>query len=211
MIALSPSGTETDPVLIRILIAAIGPAVTVLLAWLVGQRLSAKWAERQKSRELAILAANEFYRIYGEFFAIWKLWNSLRKSDSLRKSGLGDDSNRLQLLERATKAEGSMEALLVKLSTERHLGVHDIRNIGEFRQLFQLLRPAIRTGVSLGWNNSDHPQYVAFKERACAMASIIASADRSSLPDPKTASIALLEMTSNRWEEFVAPRVLPLN
>jgi hypothetical protein len=55
MIALSPSGIETDPVLIRILIAAIGPAVTVLLAWLVGHKLSAKWAERQKSRELAIL------------------------------------------------------------------------------------------------------------------------------------------------------------
>jgi hypothetical protein len=166
----------------------------------VGHKLSAKWAERQKSRELAILAANEFYRIHGEFFAIWKLWNSLCKS------GLGDGSNRLQLLERATKAEGSMEALLVKLSIESHLGVHDIRNIGEFRQLFQLLRPAIRTGVSFGWNNSDHPQYVAFKERACAMASIIGLADRSSLPDPKSASIALLGMTSNRWEEFVAPQ-----
>jgi len=204
MIALSPSGTPTDPVLIRILIAAIGPVVTVLLAWLVGHKLSAMWAERQKSRELAILAANEFYRIYGEFFAVWKLWNSLRKRGIARKSGLGDDRNRLQLLERATRAEGSMEALLVKLSTERRLSVHDIRNIGEFRQLFQLLRPAIRRGVSIGWNKSDHPQYVAFKERACAMASIIASADRFSLPDPKTAGVALLAMTSNRWEEFVA-------
>jgi hypothetical protein len=29
-----------------------------------------------------------------------------------------------------------MEAILVMLSTESHLGVHDIRNIGEFRQLF---------------------------------------------------------------------------
>jgi hypothetical protein len=66
MIALSPSGTENDPVLIRILIAAIGPAITVLLAWLVGHKLSAWGEERQKSRELAILAANKFYRIYGE-------------------------------------------------------------------------------------------------------------------------------------------------
>ena len=55
----------------------------VALAWAVGNRLSAKWGLWQKRREQAHAAANDFYRLYGEFFAVWKLWNySLRQADA---------------------------------------------------------------------------------------------------------------------------------
>ncbi len=49
--------------------------VTLLLGWLVGVRITAAWTLRQKRRELELSAAHELYRLYGEFFAVWKLWN----------------------------------------------------------------------------------------------------------------------------------------
>ena len=45
----------------------IGPAVSLLLAAIIGQRISAKWAERQKKREHELALANAFYTSFGEF------------------------------------------------------------------------------------------------------------------------------------------------
>ena len=84
--------------------ALLGPAATVLLAWAVGNRLSARWAMRQKRREETRVAANEFYRLYGEFFAVWKLWNySLDDTDYSDKT-----AQRWELLKRAAAAEAGV-------------------------------------------------------------------------------------------------------
>lgn len=51
-------------------------AVTTLgLTWIVGARFTTAWNIRQKKKESDLAAAQEFYRLYREFFANWKLWN----------------------------------------------------------------------------------------------------------------------------------------
>ena len=49
--------------------------LTIALGWFVGQRLNVRWNLRQKQRELDLTTAHDFHMLYGEFFAIWKLWN----------------------------------------------------------------------------------------------------------------------------------------
>jgi len=88
----------------------IGPLVTVILAWAVGNRLSASWAWWQKRREQAQASAGDLFKLYGEFFAVWKLWNL-----ALNK---GETEQCWKLLERAAAAEASMEALLVKIACQ---------------------------------------------------------------------------------------------
>ena len=61
-------------------LSTIGPLVSIVLAAVVGQRLSAYWGERQKRRELELSLAANFYASYGEFCAIWKDWNESLRS-----------------------------------------------------------------------------------------------------------------------------------
>ena len=49
--------------------------VSLAFTWLIGNRLALTWAIRQKRKELELATAERFYQQYGEFFAIWKLWN----------------------------------------------------------------------------------------------------------------------------------------
>lgn len=61
--------------LLKALLNVIVAIITLGFGWLVGQRLTVYWAIRQKRRELELSAVNEFYKLYGEFFAVWKLWS----------------------------------------------------------------------------------------------------------------------------------------
>ena len=60
-------------------IKAVTPIVAVLITlvagWLIGQRVSDRWEQARKRRELDMSALGELYRCYGEFYAIWKAWN----------------------------------------------------------------------------------------------------------------------------------------
>lgn len=180
-----------------VLKSAIGPVATVLLAWAVGNRLSAAWAIRQKRREEARAAANEFYRLYGEFFAIWKLWNySLKAAEAPDHTARG-----WELLKRSAAAEAGIEALLVKLTSERHLDAGDLEALGRFRQGFQSLRQSIRNGQKLDWWSSDHPEYVAFKRLASHAGRLVSSVDQAATPTITDAQTSLLAITSNTWED----------
>ena len=60
---------------------SVGASVIVLaLTWFVGSRLTYRWNVRQKSREFQLSASHQFYVAYGEFFAVWKLWNRLDRA-----------------------------------------------------------------------------------------------------------------------------------
>lgn len=85
--------------------------LTLSLGWFVGNRLTAHWDERKKSREMDLLALGVFYEIYGRFFAIWKLWSGVFTSLP------PDEEFRRGLLERAAEAEGRLESLLVRLAS----------------------------------------------------------------------------------------------
>jgi hypothetical protein len=170
------------------------PILAVLLAGLIGNRLSAKWAWRQKRREQAQAAADQLFRLYGEFFAVWKLSNY-----ELRQP-VADAGKRFSLLERAAAAEGSMESLLVKIACERRLTSDEIRTLGCFRQGYQRLRQMIRDGKPLKWNYSEHPEYLAFKRLSASVTRICTTIDEGDPPSTAAAREQLEAITSNEWE-----------
>jgi hypothetical protein len=142
-------------------------------AWFVGNRLSYHWQELRKRRDLDLGAAEEFHRIYGEFFATWKAWNVSKK---YRATCAPPSDSQWALLQRAAVAEGAFEALLVKLSSERELSEDDESDLARLRQGFQALRETIRVDKALDWpadpTKENAEKYAAFKELA-ARASLI--------------------------------------
>lgn len=114
--------------------------VTLGLGWLVGQALTYRWNVRQKRREAQISATQQFYAAYGEFFAVWKLWNRLDRSSESR------DERQWELHKRAAAAEAVVAGTLVKLASELTLDDQQVAILGRFRQAFQQLRQSIRGG-----------------------------------------------------------------
>lgn len=169
-----------------------GALILLGLAWFVGQRLTAYWNGRQKEKEFDLVTARDFHDLYGEFFAIWKLWNYYHKES---KGEVLPGISRWGLLERACKAEGKLESTLVRLTCEKSLEEIDIKTLGRFRQLYQELRETIRDGRPLDWNNSEDPDYLEFKTLAPKIAALIVGK-----PINNKSSIALIEITSNRHE-----------
>jgi hypothetical protein len=171
--------------------------IALLLAWFVGNRIGNAWTLRQKRKEIYLAARTEFFRLYGEFFSIWKAWNYLLKHSS-EPPGLPEGA-RWETLKRACSAEAGVEAILVRLSTEQSLLPADIASLGKFRQAYHRLRENIRADQPIPWNTSDHPEYLAFKTLAC---DVVALLDRFSDTTPTTASAKehLVAITSNTWE-----------
>jgi hypothetical protein len=134
--------------------------------------------------------------LYGEFFAVWKLWNYYVRD--VGPNAL-EDASRWQLLLRACEAEGKLESTLVRLACERPLNAADVEVLGSFRQRYQELREAIRDGQPLTWDSSEHPSYVHFKSLAPQVASLIVGSGRN-VPTGHAAAAVLKEITSNKWE-----------
>ena len=187
--------------------ALLSPVIALALAWLVGNRLTDRWDVRKKTRELDLAALSEFYRLYGEFFSLWKLWDH-----ALGQPGeLGP--RREVLLDRSAAAEGQMEALLIRIASERRLTLKEQHILGAFRQGYKRVRKAIQNEQSLneqGWSRSGAPGYAAFKGLASSVAVLLAEPRRSGWvkelvkppagPDSIEARRALRQITSNVYE-----------
>jgi hypothetical protein len=161
------------------------------LGWLIGKRLTVLWSREQKENEEDLAAARVFHQLYGDFFALWKLWNySLRDPGSQAAPG----TSRWELLDRACNTEGKLEALFVGLAaSQRSLANNEIETLGRFRQRYQQLREAIRDNVPLNWDHSEHPDYNEFKSLAPQVAAIIVRSGR-------VRQELLLKITSNVYE-----------
>ena len=168
--------------------------LTIALGWLVGQRLTVRWNLRQKQRELDLTTAHDFHKLYGEFFAIWKLWNYSLTAER------GCTVTRSDLLVRACAAEGAVESLFVRLAAGRDLREADIKTLGRFRQGYQTLRETIRDNEKLDWSSSTHPEYLAFKQLATAVALLIVSEQPPTDTVAQKRAEALVSITSNRGE-----------
>jgi hypothetical protein len=145
------------------------------LGWLIGKRLTVLWSRRQKQNEQDLDAVREFHAVYGEFFALWKLWNYyIRNLGAEALPG----ASRWELLDRACQSEAKLESTLVRLASEKALTSKDIGALGRFRQRYQQLRESIRDNVPLEWNHSEHPDYVEFKTLAPQVAAIIVGTSR---------------------------------
>jgi hypothetical protein len=183
-------------------VSGITPIVAVLITliagWLIGQRVTDRWEQARKWRKLDLSALEELYRCYGEFYAVWKAWNSY--SDANHPSDAPSDTP-WELLLRAAAAEGSVEALLAKIVTERKLNPKEIDALGSLRQAYRGLRHAIRRGKPLAWSRSANPDYTAFKGLQTLVAELLT---RSSEKRPATAEAArnFARVTSNEYEQM---------
>ena len=66
----------------------------------------------KKQTELDLAAMEQFYKIYGEFFAVWKLWDDAIQQNSGKRN---------ELFERIAGAEAQLEALILRISCQRSL------------------------------------------------------------------------------------------
>jgi hypothetical protein len=153
----------------------VGAGIALIGGLLVGH-LTNKWQQsqqtRQKKYETDLNAVKSFYDLYGEFFAVWKLWNYELEAG---KSNL--PNQKWNLLDRAAVAEGKVEAILVKIASEKELTKAQIETLGMFRQAYQHLRQKIRDDAKLEWPHSEHPQYLEFKRRAAELAAVLADSN----------------------------------
>jgi hypothetical protein len=182
--------------------------VTLVLGWLLGNRIAARWEEVKKRRALELEALGKFYQLYGEFYSIWKLW-TVHKAQSKYLIGYQRDPDKVwQLLERAAEVEGGFESLLVRLTQERTLKPDDIDQLSRFREAYQCLRESIRADRNLDWKanpsrGASALKYQAFKRLASRLASLLSQPDHGSTlwhtprsPSPSNAATALLGATS---------------
>ncbi|MHA7291286.1 hypothetical protein ACX80V_16770 [Arthrobacter sp. MDT3-24] len=156
--------------------------ILLVLGWVFTSRVTAFWDQRRKKRELGLIALERLYELYGEFFAVWKLWEELLPRLGPVGSLTPDEAKeRAELLRRAAAVEGAYESLMVKLIVERRLGTQDLKNLAYFREGLQCLRESIeankrlktRHGNGDEWRSAsqtDKPQraqaYLSFKTLA---------------------------------------------
>jgi hypothetical protein len=179
--------------------ALLAPVVALLIAWAIGHRLAARWSLWQKRREQTLTTTGEFYRLYGEFFSVWKLWETAVKQ---RSTSGALDERAWNLLDRAVAAEANMETMMVRLASERVLRDPDLATLGRFRQGFQSLRETIREQKELGWSSSEHKKYRGFKELAISVSRLVSTVDVSPIPTADHAQESLRIITSNLWEGY---------
>lgn len=179
------------------LFTVLGSSIILGLTWTVGRWWQVRWQMEQKRREGRLEMQRVLAEQYGEFFAVWKMWNYAMLDAAKPPS----DDRRASLLERAVTAEGRVEAVLGRIAAERPLGPEQRRALGVYRQAFQTLRRAIRNGHRLDWRSSQHLQYDAFKALHAEVLVMIRPADRDKLPTPLESQAAFGEITSRKWED----------
>src|SRR3954463_10798929 len=79
MIQIGAAASDNSTIWGNLLVAAFGALLAAGLLWGVGYRLTFVWEDRKRRRESDIAAVETFYRLYGEFFAAWKLWDSHKR------------------------------------------------------------------------------------------------------------------------------------
>jgi hypothetical protein len=175
--------------------------ITLSALALVGQRIIAYWDIRKKRAELDIAAANQFHQLYGEFKTVWRLWKILNDNEGVQFP----EQSRAELLKRATSAESGIEAITVKLASERTLSEADIKTLGLFRQAYQLVREAIRYNKLLNWQ-WDSLEYRLFNALASDVSRMISSNEKRRRPTAKEAQNNFRKITDIRreaWEEEI--------
>ena len=181
------------------MIKTILTCATLAFGWYVGQRIIAYWDIRKKRQELDILIAREFHKLYGEFKEVSRLWSAFTYTGHRTQKLDFPDTTRVELLKRATASEGALEAMVVKLATERELKDDDIEVLGSFRQIYQQLREAIRDGAPLKFTYGTSG-YVTFNDLASKISCIISSNKTKMCPKTEAPGI-LRKITAVKSEK----------
>jgi hypothetical protein len=130
-------------------------ATAALFAFFIAEVFTARRTQAESDRERDLAAAAELYRVQGELFAAWKLWEFHSREGQgplLEKS-----SPRVsEIAELAAAAEGGYEALFVRMALEHDLGEDQEAVLWCLRSAFKELRRAIRTHKPLEWWRSPY-------------------------------------------------------
>jgi hypothetical protein len=180
-------------------------AIAAAFALLIAKNFTARNEEARASREHNLAAAAELYRVYGQFFAVWKAWDFLARSTGPERP-LGDDRRRPELAEKAAAVEAGYESLLVRLAFEHALDIDERAALWCLRSAFKELRYAIRDNEVLAWWRSDihgdspgFREYQALKALLARVANIILVQPRnvtSKSPTPDQGTV-LIEITGD--------------
>jgi hypothetical protein len=169
-------------------------ASLLLLTWFLGQRIITYWDLRKKRQEIDLQISTQFQELYGEFKEVTKLWRVFFKktyddedSKNKYKDLLFPEDLRWELLERAVAAENRLDAILVKLATERELSEGDLTTLGIFRQAYQTTRLSIRNNSDADFGAFKKVEYHAFNDLASSVALIVSSYKRPKHLDPERA------------------------
>ena len=180
--------------------------IILLLGWFVGKRIGFQWNLRQKQKEFDLVAAREFYELYGKFFSSWKLWNSKFKDPWASKPYISKEelpeNFRWEMFKNACNIESRMEALFVQVSGSKELTFKDIEILGKFRQAFQTIRETIRSNKRLAWDYHSHPEYLALKHLGVELGSILSGGKALKFSKIKCKRMILECIACNIWEKI---------
>ncbi|HWB58157.1 MAG TPA: hypothetical protein VG733_01635 [Chthoniobacteraceae bacterium] len=200
----SVSMTDSCAPFIRATVAGIIIAlVSLVAAWFILARLIAAWGRRERQQEIDSANALQFNTAYTDFFAIWKLWSHYLDHGENELPDHGEyeipHASRWELLTRTYIAEGTIDALFLKLASARKLSPATVEMLGRFRQGFHTLGVAIKTNKPMPWKDPEHPDYLVFKRLASSVAALIAGENLGTQAADVRAD-AFRQITSGRWE-----------
>lgn len=188
---------ETSAVLLELV--KFGCGLLLLAAgWFIGQRILAGWDLRKKQQELDIASAVQFQQLYGELKAVGRTWREYRRRGA-RLSAPKDTE--WQLLSLAIAAESKYEAVVIKLSAERHLTPEQCLMLGHFRQACQQARQSIRDNRSIVWSGFGH-EYRLFNDLAAEVTCLIAQARPKGSVSPASARGSLEAIAAVRTDDW---------
>ncbi len=176
--------------------AVVAPVITTGLGAIIIARLSSVWARSQKRKELDLATLEQFQRLYGEFFALYHLWDDFKQNKFANVEKAPDDFVK-DIIQRAYRTEGNMEAVLTRIAAEKKLSSEEIDSLGKFRQEFQRVRKYVSKDIPLNWDRDFHPEYASVKIHAARVSDIILFSKARSRA---TRSLQILDITSNRYE-----------
>ncbi|MEE6297188.1 hypothetical protein [Georgenia wangjunii] len=143
-------------VVVQALPGLVVAIVAAVLAWLLGHRYSARRAMLAAAQARGLAAAEELYRAYGQFFAVWKAWAFHTDATSGSPRGPVTPERRSELVAQAGEVESLYEAFLVRVTSERRLNGDELAALWALRFAFKQLRYAITQDLPLEWWREGH-------------------------------------------------------
>lgn len=182
-------------------VRALSPVVAALAAVagaaLVTNRVAHGYEQRRKQREFDRETMQELASLYGTIFATWKAWDTSSRFPKVEPA----EGAAWELLREAAKAEGRVEAMLVRLAADRPLrDPEDIKTLAGLRQSFKIVRKAIRDNKPLDWRSSRDREYAALKAYAVSTAALVSTERSGPPPSAATARVVFQKITSNEYE-----------
>jgi hypothetical protein len=191
--------------------------VVTILAVLGTDRYAARQERLVAARQRNLVAAEDFYRVHGQFFAAWKVWeyhSEWGPTGTARRPP--SEERRSQLVADAAAAEGGYESLVVRIALEHDLERRQEVALWCLRCAFKELRYAIRDDRRLTWWRTDNREnattrngfreYMAFKTLISEVAQILISDTTSANGRNQPDRAASLKRVTGNGEEFMVDR-----